>query len=483
MGFKHFMKTKTQDFIEQRKIKNLLNKYLSKEDLQKLSKKLHLKTSGNKGNLINRILGSPDFNLNVLQRTFTKTELKNICAEMKLETTGTDIVLWNRILVEKGIIDRNQELIDSPDELSQIEDAKKEITQIPAVRRRTTTSDKFKPTTEGKIAIKTFMNKICNKEELQLLTDEFNLKRSGTKSELIERITSQSEFKLDDIQRVFYKENLQDICRNRDLLVSGTKDELWERIVEDFNVTEPQPKRFTRPTGEKRTILLATAGRQRRPRTITKSQLPTYQEEARKGDATLYEIEAHNADEAREIIKKGGLWKVPYENGVIFSNAQSMKEISLVDVETPTTQPTQAPHEPIIQPTPSEAVSEPTQNMAGIVQLIREWHPRQIYKFEEAYKAALGSYLEKHKLKVREEAVSTRVDLLVEDSIPIEIKKNPDKSAFDRLIGQMERNIKEYGKLIIVICSLQRGDLFNEYKSLAEDKYSSEQVVFIVKGY
>ena len=49
MGIKGFMKTKTKDFAEQRKIRNLMSDYHSKEDLQKLSKKLHLKTSGNKG--------------------------------------------------------------------------------------------------------------------------------------------------------------------------------------------------------------------------------------------------------------------------------------------------------------------------------------------------------------------------------------------------------------------------------------------------
>ena len=230
MGFKKFLKDKAKDYAEQWKIKNLMNNYRSKEELQKLAKKLHLKTGGNKGDLIKRILGSPDFDLNVLQRTFTKTELKQICAELKLETTGTDTELWNRILVKKGIIERIQEISESQDETPQVSAAKKEEPQKSTVIR-TTTSGRLKPTTAQE-----FMRKYLNRYDLNRLVRQFNLDFRETRAHLIDQIVSNPNFGLNDLKQAIGKDRLGVICRVLDLRVSGSKDELWERVVEALNL-------------------------------------------------------------------------------------------------------------------------------------------------------------------------------------------------------------------------------------------------------
>ena len=67
----------------------------------------------------------------------------------------------------------------------------------------------------------------------------------------------------------------------------------------------------------------------------------------------------------------------------------------------------------------------------------------------------------------------------MENEIPIELKKNPDRAAFDRLVGQLDRHIEVYGKLIIVLCQLETSDLFNEYKTRYEGRYSSDQLIWI----
>ncbi len=480
MGIRGFMKSKTSEFAEHRKIRNLMADYHSKEDLEKLAKKLHLKTSGNKGDLTKRIVGSPDFNFTVLQRTFTQTKLKKICAELKLETSGTDTVMWNRILIKKGIIDE-PELSDAP----QVTAAKPDKSQKSPVRRRTATSRTITPTTKGKLTIKTFMNQICSKEDLQEFADGYDLKRSGTKSELIERLTSQPDFELDDVQGAFYQEELQEICRNRDLLVSGTKEVLWARIVEDFNVAESTPKGPTRPTGEKRTLILATTGRQRRPRTITKAQLSTLQEETRQGNATLYEIETHSADEAREIITQGGLWKVPYGNGLIFSNAQSITEINLADVETPTNPPIPAPQEPIISPTPIVEPSESEKTQEAVINAIKEWIPSIRYPKEVGYQAELSNILEhKYHFFIEREAGPSLADILVDGKLPIELKKNPKLTDLDRLSGQVDRHIENYQTCIVVICDPGARDQLLKSQRRIESRYAASdgEVIFIHKS-
>lgn len=70
---------------------------------------------------------------------------------------------------------------------------------------------------------------------------------------------------------------------------------------------------------------------------------------------------------------------------------------------------------------------------------------------------------------------------MVENGLPIEIKKNPSRGDFDRLSGQIDSNIEVYGNLVIVICQMQTRDLLNEYKNRSESRHSSEQLVWIIK--
>lgn len=221
-----------------------------------------------------------------------------------------------------------------------------------------------------------FMDKYLNKEEIKDLASEFDFKQSGTKKELIDRIISDPDFKLDDITSVLYKENVQDICEDLGLKVTGTKDDLWDSIVEKLGL------------GKKKTT------------------------------------------------------GIP------------IKTVSTAKVK----------------------------DFNSLTQVINEWIPSKRHKTEEGYQSDLRSFLEyKHNLVVKEEAGVTQVDILVEDRLPIEIKKNPSRGDFDRLSGQIDRNIEVYGNLTIVICQVQTRDLLNEYKNRSESRYSSEQLIWIIK--
>ena len=118
-----------------------------------------------------------------------------------------------------------------------------------------------------------------------------------------------------------------------------------------------------------------------------------------------------------------------------------------------------------------------------IEDIIRKWVPDRRYNSEEGYQVELSSLL-KHKygFKVQNEVGSTRIDILVNDTIPIELKKNPKRGDFDRLSGQIIRNIDAYGKLIVVICQLETQELYMEYENSLKNRYSSGELIFIVKS-
>ena len=118
-----------------------------------------------------------------------------------------------------------------------------------------------------------------------------------------------------------------------------------------------------------------------------------------------------------------------------------------------------------------------------IVDIINKWIPDRRYNNEEGYQAELSTLLKyKHEFKIQNEVGVTQIDILVNDAVPIELKKNPKRSDFDRLSGQIIRNINTYGKLIVVICQLETHELFIEYKDSLKDRYSSEELIFIVKS-
>jgi len=230
--------------------------------------------------------------------------------------------------------------------------------------------------------LKEFMDKHLYKEEVQDLAAEYDLKVSGNKEEIMDRVLSCEDFDLEDLTRYFYKEDLQDICRDLGISPSGTKDDVWDRIVEELDLE------------------------------------------------------------------------------------QSAKTVTT----------------PVISREPSQESNRTDAQRQSLEEIILNWIPARRYKTEEGYQTELRSILEhKYGLKVQDEAGPTQVDILVNDSIPIELKKNPKREDFDRLSGQVDRNIEFYGKLIIVICQLETRDLFIEYKNRFETRYSKEELIFIIK--
>ena len=91
----------------------------------------------------------------------------------------------------------------------------------------------------------------ASKNALKDLLDETDLKKSGNKPELIERIVDESGFTPNYIlERLFSKQALKDLCIELDLPSSGDKTTLIDRITTKFGL-KPVPKRRAVTTEEK----------------------------------------------------------------------------------------------------------------------------------------------------------------------------------------------------------------------------------------
>jgi len=104
-------------------------------------------------------------------------------------------------------------------------------------------------------------------------------------------------------------------------------------------------------------------------------------------------------------------------------------------------------------------------NLGTVSSIIRDWKPSQTRRYEESEKAELAEYLRKFYTDVKEEKGESEADILIENKLPIETKVNPNKSEFDRLTGQVSRQKKEFGEVIVVLFRISRNDLFEDWKS------------------
>lgn len=127
----------------------------------------------------------------------------------------------------------------------------------------------------------------------------------------------------------------------------------------------------------------------------------------------------------------------------------------------------------------TKRTSEETQLEATcVVKTIEDWIPKQRYKIEETYVAALAEFLEGKGIKAPEQKGASLTDILAKLGIGIEVKINPSRGEYDRLCGQIIRQLEEFGIVIVLIIRPDNRDLLEEYKSRF---VHDQRVIFIVK--
>lgn len=100
-----------------------------------------------------------------------------------------------------------------------------------------------------------------------------------------------------------------------------------------------------------------------------------------------------------------------------------------------------------------------------IVDKLLSWTPDRKRINEEGYKIELRNYLEKY-FNLEEEVGESNPDLLINKKYPIEVKKDPTQSEYDRLLGQMIRHNKLFGSAIAIVTSVSSEDRFRKFQNL-----------------
>ena len=98
-----------------------------------------------------------------------------------------------------------------------------------------------------------------------------------------------------------------------------------------------------------------------------------------------------------------------------------------------------------------------------LVDTIRQWIPNRARNSEEGYKIELRNYLEQKNYSIDEESGETKSDLVVGRKYPIELKKDPTLSEYDRLMGQLIRHSLSYGCAVAVIIDIASKDRHEQF--------------------
>lgn len=111
------------------------------------------------------------------------------------------------------------------------------------------------------------------------------------------------------------------------------------------------------------------------------------------------------------------------------------------------------------------ATEKPNKTFNDIMEKIINWTPDRKRVIEEGYKIELRNYLERF-FDLEEEVGESNPDLLINKKYPIEVKRDPTLSEYDRLLGQMIRHNKLYGSAIAVITNISSEDRFKRFQRL-----------------
>jgi len=125
-----------------------------------------------------------------------------------------------------------------------------------------------------------------------------------------------------------------------------------------------------------------------------------------------------------------------------------------------------------------------------VCKIIESWRPRGCStekEFEQSLLRKLQKELKKQKIQTQYGSGRQRIDIVVDNKVPIEIKKDlKDPRALHRTIGQLEQYFqdKNWDGFFLVLCGNIASDLLKSLKSYAKSKtdlMGDEKITIIVK--
>jgi hypothetical protein len=104
-----------------------------------------------------------------------------------------------------------------------------------------------------------------------------------------------------------------------------------------------------------------------------------------------------------------------------------------------------------------------------VADIIKQWQPSECITerdFEKSLANELQAKLKGKKIITQYGSGKQKVDIVVQDKVPIEIKKDIKSNAvLQRLIGQAEQYLVNWEYLVLVVC----GEISPDYLTMLED--------------
>lgn len=146
------------------------------------------------------------------------------------------------------------------------------------------------------------------------------------------------------------------------------------------------------------------------------------------------------------------------------------------------------------------------QTFNTVVDLVDAWIPKEAYGHEREFQSELQEYLDyqlneaqdggggigglggmgqQRDLPVSTERGKSRADVVVDDVVGIELKRDLTNSQRKKLDGQIKDYLREYPYVIVCACGIQDTDgwrrLKNEYEGSSGFGMDQQEVVFVHK--
>jgi hypothetical protein len=114
-----------------------------------------------------------------------------------------------------------------------------------------------------------------------------------------------------------------------------------------------------------------------------------------------------------------------------------------------------------------EAVSKAApinETFKRVVDDIENWSPDAAWPTEAGYQVDLYNCLKHKNYKTRVEKGESKIDILVDDQIPIELKMSPDTRELQRAYDQVFRHLDAFHSIIVVVCKPRNLDAIEDLR-------------------
>jgi hypothetical protein len=354
-----------------------------------------------------------------------------------------------------------------------------------------------------KISLIQFLDQFAYKEEVQDILSSFDMPVSGTKDELLQRLkkTLSSEDPGTILNKIS-KDSLKNACDYYGLPVGGTKDVLIERVLNDIITTKSAVVEKSSTKSEKITDKSTKVGSKKdhlneilnglskgdierglkdlgQSTSGSKEDMIQRLLTATKNDPkrTLMSLDGqmlNNYADDNNIPRKRSkedqvneILRMEFGMDALSTGEASKKKIT--DEKEPIGLPISSSHVP--NNAVSRSVESPNiyaQNLNilfdKVVKDIEDWLPKASWPKEAGYQSDLVFFLESRNHKTRIEKGESRIDILVDDFVPIELKLSPDRQELERAFSQIFRHLDVHRAIIVVVCKPRNQDAMDDFQ-------------------